>query len=92
MPFIGCRSVIAAARTELAIGHGGVGFTSYPDDKQRWFILTGKTARTVRNFFVWFLAVTLKLERKYPGFFYWPGRKRVSWQQANSAMREMQPA
>ena len=76
----------------IAIGPGGVGFPSYPDDSQVLFILEGHTARRVRNFFVWFLAVTLKLERKYPGFFYWPGRKRVSWQQANSAMREMQPA
>ena len=76
----------------IAIGPGGVGFPSYPGDSQVLFILEGHTARRVRNFFVWFLAVTLKLERKYPGFFYWPGRKRVSWQQANNAMREMQPA
>ena len=35
----------------VAIGRGGVGFNSYPDDKQSLFILTGRTARTVRNFF-----------------------------------------
>jgi NADH dehydrogenase FAD-containing subunit len=62
----------------IAIGHGGVGFPSYPDDQQGWFILTGKTARIVRNFFVWFITYALKLERKMPGFFFWPGRRRVS--------------
>jgi NADH dehydrogenase len=61
----------------IAIGRGGVGFTSYPDDKQRWFILTGATARMVRNFFVWFITAALKLERKMPGFWFWPGRRRV---------------
>ena len=74
----------------IAIGHGGVGFPSYPDDKQRWFILTGKTARTVRNFFVWFIAYALRLERRMPGFFFWPGRRRVSWQQANEAIQRTQ--
>jgi len=72
----------------IAIGRGGVGFASFPDDKQRWFILTGTTARTVRNFFVWFISYALKLERKMPGFLFWPGRRRVSWNQANEAIRQ----
>lgn len=76
----------------IAIGRGGVGFPSYPDDKQRWFILTGGTARVVRNFFVWFISYALKLERKMPGFFFWPGRRRVSWQQANEAIQRVRTA
>jgi NADH dehydrogenase len=71
----------------VAIGRGGVGFSSYPDDKQSLFILTGRTARTVRNFFVWYITYALKIERRMPGFFFWPGRRRVSWQQANEAIQ-----
>jgi NADH dehydrogenase len=76
----------------VAIGRGGVGFPSYPDDKQVLFILTGRTARHVRNFFVWFIIYTLKLERIIPGFFFWSGRRRVSWHQANDAIRQLQSA
>jgi NADH:ubiquinone reductase (H+-translocating) len=76
----------------IAIGRGGVGFASYPDDKQSLFILTGRTARTVRNFFVWFISYALKLERRMPGFFFWPGRRRVSWQQANEAIQRARTA
>lgn len=71
----------------VAIGRGGVGFNSYPDDQQSLFILTGRTARTVRNFFVWYITYALKIERRMPGFFFWPGRRRVSWQQANEAIQ-----
>jgi NADH:quinone reductase (non-electrogenic) len=73
----------------IAIGRGGVGFFSYPDDKQRWFIVTGGTARVIRNFFVWFISYALKLERKMPGFFFWPGRRRVSWHEANEAVQQV---
>jgi NADH:ubiquinone reductase (H+-translocating) len=73
----------------IAIGRGGVGFPSYPDDKQAGFILTGRAARIVRNFFVWFITYALKLERRMPGFFFWPGRRRVSWHQANEAIQRI---
>ena len=76
----------------IAIGRGGVGFPSYPVDKQRWFILTGQTARIVRNFFVWFISYALTLERRMPGFLVWPGRRRVSWHQANEAVQRIQSA
>jgi len=71
----------------IAIGRSGVGFPSYPDDQQRWFILTGMTARIVRNFFVWFISSTFKLERRLPGVLFWPGGRRVSWHQANQAIQ-----
>jgi NADH dehydrogenase FAD-containing subunit len=69
----------------VAIGGGGVGFFSYPDDTQRWFIIKGPTARHIRNLFVWLVCYVLKVERRSPGFFFWLGRKRVSWRQANDA-------
>lgn len=72
----------------VAIGRGGVGFFSYPDERQAFFILEGRRARQVRDFFVWFVTFTLKLERKVPGFFFWPGRRRVSWHQANDAIQK----
>jgi NADH dehydrogenase FAD-containing subunit len=74
----------------IAIGRGGVGFPSYPDDKQTGFILTSRTARVVRNFFVWFIASALKLERRIPGLLFWPGRRRVSWRQADEAIQRVQ--
>jgi NADH dehydrogenase FAD-containing subunit len=76
----------------VAVGRGGVGFLSYPDDRQRLFILEGRTARQVRDFFVWLVAAVLKVERRVPGFFFYPGRRRVSWHQANEAMQKLQTA
>jgi len=73
----------------IAIGRGGVGFFSYPDDKPTWFIVTGGTARVIRNFFVWFISYALKLERRMPGFFFWLGRRRVSWHEANQAVQRV---
>jgi NADH dehydrogenase FAD-containing subunit len=73
----------------IAIGRGGVGFFSYPDDKPTWFIVTGGTARVIRNFFVWFISYALKLERRMPGFFFWLGRRRVSWHEANEAVQRV---
>jgi NADH dehydrogenase FAD-containing subunit len=71
----------------IAVGRGGVGFFSYPDDRQRFFIVKGKTARHIRNFFVWLVCAVLKMERRMPGSFFWLGRRRVSWQKANAAMQ-----
>ena len=76
----------------VAIGRGGVGFFSYPDDRQRLFILEGRAARHVRNFFVWLVTYVLKIERRVPGFFLWPGWRRVSWHQANDAIQKLQTA
>jgi len=75
----------------IAIGQGGVGFFSYPDDKQTLFILQGRAARRVRNFFVWYVTYTLSLERRFPGLFFWPGRRRVSWHQADLAIQNVKP-
>ena len=73
----------------IAIGRGGVGFFSYPDDQQRLFIIKGRTARHIRNFFVWLVNYVLKVERQFPGFFFWPGQRRVSWHKANEAMHQI---
>ena len=71
----------------VSIGHGGVGFFTYPDDGDASFILHGRLALRIRNLFVWMLVFFLKLERKWPGSaLFWIGRRRVSWQQARDAL------
>jgi NADH:ubiquinone reductase (H+-translocating) len=75
----------------VAIGRGGVGFFSYPNDQQSFFIVRGPLARQIRNLFVWLVSYALKLERRHPGFFWWPGRARVSREQAETAMRDVAP-
>jgi NADH dehydrogenase len=59
-----------------------VGFLTYPAGKPRGPILRGKTAVIVRNFFVWLLYYFLKLERRWPGFYLWLGKRRYAKQAA----------
>jgi NADH dehydrogenase FAD-containing subunit len=76
----------------IAVGRGGVGFFSYPDDRQRGPIITGRTARHIRNFFVWLVCAVLRAERRFPGFFVWPGRRRISWREADGAVDQLRAA
>jgi NADH dehydrogenase len=63
----------------IALGpEDAVGFLAYPADEPVGFILRGKTAVYVRNFFVWLLFYFLKLERQRPGFFFWLGKERYA--------------
>jgi NADH dehydrogenase FAD-containing subunit len=71
----------------VSIGSGGVGFFTFPDDGDAYFILRGRLALRIRNLFVRMLVVFLKLERRWPGSaLFWIGRRRVSWQQARAAL------
>jgi NADH dehydrogenase len=72
----------------VAIGRVGVGFTTYPDDKAILPLVTGRTGIDVRNFFVWLVVQFLKIERRFPGFYFIAGRRRVSWIRAEAAMRQ----
>jgi NADH dehydrogenase len=76
----------------IAIGRHGVGFASYPDDRPVLFQIEGRAALHVRNLFVWLVTYVLKLERRFPGFFFWLGRRRVSWRHARDAMRKVRTA
>ena len=61
----------------IALGRNdAVGFNSFPNDQPVGPILTGRLGLTVRNFFVWLILRLLTVERKIPGFFFWPGRNR----------------
>jgi NADH:ubiquinone reductase (H+-translocating) len=76
----------------IAIGRSAVGFVSFPDDRQTLFIVQGAAARHIRYFFVWLVYYVLKLERRSPGSFFWPGARRVSWGQANEALQKARTA
>jgi NADH dehydrogenase FAD-containing subunit len=78
----------------IAMGpNDAVGFLGFPDDKPRGPILRGKTAVTVRNFFVSLLFYFLKLEQRFPGLFYILGKSRyVRTQQAQNSRRASEPS
>jgi len=71
----------------VAIGSGGVGFATFPDDDEAYFIFTGPLALRLRNFFVRALVWFLRIERWWPGLaFFWIGRRRVAWSEADAAL------
>ena len=66
----------------IALGpEDAVGFATYPADEPIGPVYRGKTAVTLRNFFVWFLKAALEGERRFPGFLFWNGKKRYGRQQ-----------
>jgi NADH dehydrogenase len=76
----------------VAIGRGGVGFFTFPNDRKGFFVLHGRVAARIRSLFVWALVAFLKLERRRPGLLlFWIGRRRVSWREANAGMRSRSP-
>jgi NADH dehydrogenase FAD-containing subunit len=61
----------------IAVGRrDAVGFNSFPNDRPVGPLVTGRLGLVVRNFFVWLILRLLTVERKVPGFFFWPGRRR----------------
>ena len=76
----------------VAIGRVGVGFATFPDDREAFFLITGRNGIRVRNFFVRLLVTLIRMERNHPGLFFTAGRGRVSWQRAKEAMRAAQAA
>jgi NADH dehydrogenase FAD-containing subunit len=76
----------------VAIGRVGVGFATFPNDREAFFLITGRNGIRVRNLFVRVLVALIKMERRFPGLFFTLGRRRVSWQRAKEAMRTAQAA
>jgi NADH dehydrogenase FAD-containing subunit len=63
----------------IALGpDDAVGFATFPNDHPVGPIYHGKLAYNIRAFFVWFLKLSLELERRWPGFFFWMGKGRYS--------------
>ena len=73
-----------------AIGRLGVIYLLDRNDKQIGYIVKGRTARKLRDFFLLLVIYGFKLERKLPGSFFLPGTRRVSWPEANEAMQKFQ--
>jgi NADH dehydrogenase len=64
----------------VAVGRVGVGFATFPDDGEGYFVLTGRLALQVRNLFVRALVWFLRIERAWPGLSpFWLGRRRAAW-------------
>jgi NADH dehydrogenase len=73
-----------------AIGRLGVIYLLDRNDRQIGYIVKGRTARRLRDFFLLLVIYGFKVERRFPGSFFLPGGGRVSWRQANDAMQEFQ--
>jgi NADH:quinone reductase (non-electrogenic) len=80
----------AAYGQGIAIGNGGLGFLTFPNDGDGFLIMRGPLALTIRNLFVTALVVFLKLKRRIPGFSpFWIGRHRVSRRKAQRAIEAL---
>jgi NADH dehydrogenase len=63
----------------IALGrHTAIGFGNGPDDVPHAPYFTGRVGLEVREFFVRYLADASRLERRWPGFFFWTGRQRYA--------------
>jgi NADH dehydrogenase FAD-containing subunit len=79
----------------IALGrHNAIGFNNYPDDKPRPPYFTGWLGYHIREAFVRYLAAAPRLERRWPGLFVWPGKRRYETaqrqQQAQAKSNSMQ--
>ena len=61
----------------IALGrHNAIGFNNYPDDKPIPPYFTGWLGYQIREAFVRYLAAAPRFERRFPGLFVWPGKRR----------------
>ncbi len=61
----------------IALGrHNAIGFNNYPDDKPVPPYFTGWLGYQIREIFVRYLAAAPRFERRWPGLFVWPGKRR----------------
>jgi NADH dehydrogenase len=69
----------AYAGQGIALGRQhGIGFGKTPDDQPKAPYFTGRAGYEIREFFVRLLMSLPNLERRIPGFFYWPGKGRYA--------------
>jgi NADH dehydrogenase FAD-containing subunit len=79
----------------IALGrHNAIGFNNYPDDKPIPPYFTGWLGYQIREGFVRYLAAAPRFERRWPGLFVWPGKRRYEAaqrrQQAQAKNNSMQ--
>jgi len=67
----------AYAGQGIALGRGNaIGFNNYPNDRPHRPYFTGRVGYEVREWFVRFLAGVPDRERRWPGFYFWLGKRR----------------
>jgi len=75
----------------IALGrHNAIGFNNYPDDTPRPPYFTGWLGYQIRESFVRYLAAVPRLERRWPGLFVWPGKRRYETAQRQQKAKEQQ--
>jgi NADH dehydrogenase FAD-containing subunit len=63
----------------IALGRGNaIGFNNYPADRPHPPYFTGRLGYQIREGFVHYLAVTSRIERRFPGSFLWVGKQRYA--------------
>ena len=63
----------------IALGQrDAIAFSTYPDDKPKGPLLTGKVGHNLRGFFLRFFGVLPDLERRMPGALFWTGKGRYA--------------
>jgi NADH dehydrogenase FAD-containing subunit len=76
----------AYAGQGIALGRKhGIGFGKTPDDRPKKPYFTGRAGYEIREFFVRLLMSLPNLERRIPGFFYWPGKGRYATMKRRAA-------
>lgn len=75
----------------IALGRGdGIGFSSYPEQKPHRPYFTGWLAYQIRDWGARYLANLPRFEKRWPGFFFWPGKGRYAAAKRRQA-RQHQP-
>jgi NADH dehydrogenase FAD-containing subunit len=79
----------------IALGrHNAIGYNNYPDDKPVPPYFTGRLGYLIREAFVRYLTAAPRFERRWPGLFVWPGKRRYEaaqrQQQAKAKKNAMQ--
>jgi NADH dehydrogenase FAD-containing subunit len=73
----------------IALGrHNAIGFNNYPDDKPIPPYFTGRLGYEIREAFVRYLAAAPWFERRLPGLFVWPGKRRYETAQRQQQVKE----
>lgn len=70
--------------------HNAIGFNNYPDDRPKPPYFTGWLGYQIREGFVRYLAAAPRFERRWPGLFVWPGKRRYGRAQRQQKAKEQQ--
>jgi NADH dehydrogenase FAD-containing subunit len=75
----------------VAVGRYAAVFPLDPNDRPILFVMRGSLASRVRGMLIWLVLHFITFERYFPGLQSWPGRRRISQQQADEALQRNRP-